>query len=358
MSTSHHTHARVNELNSDPAFCCHSVKTGDAFLFDLGNIDALSHKNLLRVRTVLVSHTHIDHFNGFDRLLRVNIPHFRSVDVVGPEGIINNVANKLKGYTWNLLEPEQINFQVFEVNREGRVKAAKITNSNDFTPTAMTIPEPLLPQTARPLPAAPATFVSNLSDGSRIEAVTLDHGIPSVAYICQAPILFKLRSDELTRLGLIPGPWISELQKAVTNGDLTGSIHVDGKDFSLRDLSAYLLESQAPRTLGYVTDCSFSEDNLTRLRLLMEGVETLLCETNFRDADFEKARQKKHLTTKQAALIAAWTQADDLETFHYSGVYGNDFEPTQVEALEFFEQFRKLDSEQLQTQISQELQRA
>ena len=42
-----------------------------ALLFDLGENDALGPTRLLRANDLFISHTHMDHFIGFDRLLRI-----------------------------------------------------------------------------------------------------------------------------------------------------------------------------------------------------------------------------------------------------------------------------------------------
>src|SRR5690606_765956 len=102
--------------------------SGDAALFDAGSLDALSNRDLLKVRHVFVSHTHIDHFIGFDKLLRVNVPHFRSIEVCGPKGIISNVQGKLHGYLWNLLESGQVELVVRELSETGEITSARLVN--------------------------------------------------------------------------------------------------------------------------------------------------------------------------------------------------------------------------------------
>jgi ribonuclease Z len=48
---------------------------------------------------VFVSHAHMDHFAGFDRLLRVTLGRDKSIALFGPAGFIDRVEHKLAGYT-------------------------------------------------------------------------------------------------------------------------------------------------------------------------------------------------------------------------------------------------------------------
>ncbi len=349
----------VNGVNGDPSVFTFFNQTGDALLFDLGSLDALTNRELLKVRHALVSHTHIDHFIGFDRWLRVNIPHGRDLEISGPTGIIENVRGKLLGYTWNLLEADQIKFRVHEIDTLGRVKTALLSNNHGYRPQMLPPIEPLTGPQVRPLPDKPAAFITNLKDKSRIEAVCLDHGIPSVAYLCQSPLRFNVNTDELDRLKLTPGPWIRNLQIAIAEGDFERKIDTEnGQTFTAKDIGAQILTYSAPRAVGYLTDIIFSLDNLTRVRNLMLDVELLICETNFRDADHAKAAKKKHLTTKQAAIIAAYIKADQLRVFHISNVYSGSEQEIVDEAASYFEKFRRLDEETLMKLVTSEIQQA
>ena len=75
-----------------------------AILIDLGEIDALAPKDMLKLSHVFVSHTHMDHFSGFDRLLRLLLGRAHRLSLYGPEGFLQNVEGKLSGYTWNLVK--------------------------------------------------------------------------------------------------------------------------------------------------------------------------------------------------------------------------------------------------------------
>ena len=61
----------INGRTGDPALYIETLFEQRAILFDLGDISSLSPRKIRRLDHVFVSHAHIDHFFGFDRLLRV-----------------------------------------------------------------------------------------------------------------------------------------------------------------------------------------------------------------------------------------------------------------------------------------------
>src|SRR5689334_14700027 len=94
----------VNGRLGDPALYIETLFDKRALLFDLGDIAALPARKILRLEQVFVSHAHIDHFVGFDRLLRLNVGRDKRIGLFGPAGFIDHVAHKLHGYLWNLAE--------------------------------------------------------------------------------------------------------------------------------------------------------------------------------------------------------------------------------------------------------------
>ena len=115
----------INDPFGDPGLLVQFLFQKRSLLFDLGDISPLSNAELLKVSHVFVSHTHIDHFIGFDRLLRTVFGREKTITFFGPENFIKNVEGKLTGFTWNLVDryEESLTFKVVEV-REGRLLKA------------------------------------------------------------------------------------------------------------------------------------------------------------------------------------------------------------------------------------------
>ncbi|HKL48307.1 MAG TPA: MBL fold metallo-hydrolase, partial [Desulfuromonadales bacterium] len=61
----------VNGPFGDPALFVRLAHRGEALLFDCGNLHPLSHRDMLKISAVFLSHAHIDHLVGFDTLLRL-----------------------------------------------------------------------------------------------------------------------------------------------------------------------------------------------------------------------------------------------------------------------------------------------
>ena len=115
----------VNDPLGDPGLFVQFLYEKRAFLFDMGDQSPLTNADLLKVTHVFVSHTHIDHFIGFDRFLRIVFGREKTITLYGPENFIANVEGKLAGFTWNLVDryEESLTLEVVEVHPDRLRKA-------------------------------------------------------------------------------------------------------------------------------------------------------------------------------------------------------------------------------------------
>lgn len=61
----------------------------------------------------------MDHFAGFDRLLRVCLHRTMPLHLIGPAGFADRVEHKLSAYTLNLLDAGSINFVIVAAEFSG-----------------------------------------------------------------------------------------------------------------------------------------------------------------------------------------------------------------------------------------------
>jgi ribonuclease Z len=339
----------VNGIGGDPAVVIGFQNHGNSLLLDAGSLESLAVKDLLKIRTVCISHAHVDHFIGFDRIIRVNVPHFRTLEVVGPAGIANQIRSKLLAYTWNLLEANQLHYRVHEVLADGKVMTYSLSSDDQFTLAKPEITSTLSVHSEK------GVVLPLLASDVVVSAVILDHGTPVCGYSVTLPDSFSVSIDAVEKLGLTPGPWIGELQKMAVADQIQGTLELPTREKrNAQELADAILTRYRGQKITYLTDIVFSHENLARVTAQFSGSDTLICETNFRHLHRDRAAKKKHLTTKQAALFAVSLGCKTLKIFHISNIYANDHQTSVDEAEEFFSIFASLGPAELQTEIESE----
>ncbi|MDO4571326.1 MAG: hypothetical protein Q4D38_13150 [Planctomycetia bacterium] len=311
----------LNGVVGDTAIKAVFNQSGEITLFDLGKLDAMTYGELLTVHQAFISHAHFDHIIGFDVLLRATFPLNRPMVFAGPTGITRILAHRMKGYTWNLATPGQVDHTVREIHRDGSVKSWHLSN-NDFEPTPAENELESADMLNPPAFDAPAAFVGRIKGGVRIYALCLDHaGIDSIAYAAVTDAKLKLRTDRLPELGLRPGPWVGAFQKDYLAGELQKSITVGEQTQTVGQLAETLLEIKPGERFCYLTDFGATDANLERVRPFIAGATHLGIETNFRIGQEDQAQANGHLTTAQAANLIAESGAKTWQTFHYSNAF-------------------------------------
>src|SRR5512143_4143396 len=181
----------VNGPFGDPALFVDVLFERRALLFDLGDIAAVPPRKLLRTSHVFVSHTHMDHFVGFDRLLRICLGRERPLALYGPERFIDQVEHKLAAFTWNLVGNYAVDLEltVHEVTPDGGLRRASFNSRERF---ARHDQAPLAIDDGRLL-AEPAF---------EVRCAVLDHQTPCLAFAVQEAAHVNVWRNRLADLGV------------------------------------------------------------------------------------------------------------------------------------------------------------
>jgi len=313
----------LNGQTGDPALLIGLRWQGRALLFDLGRIDRTPAASLLPVEGVFVSHTHMDHFMGFDQLLRLFLARDATLRLYGPAGLADCVAGKLAGYTWNLTDDYGFTIEVTELARDVMV-------SWRFPARRRFAREPLGPP-------RPFTGVVVSDPVFTVEAAPLDHKIVSMAYAVTERMHLNVRPEALADAGLRPGPWLNLLKQAVRAGapDDTPIEVAAGDRRPLRAVREAFLTVTPGQKLAYVVDTLFSPANAAAIVRLAAGADLFFCEAPFLEEDLEQAARRYHLTARQAGALGRAAGVRRLQVFHFSpryeGRYGDILAEAQAE---------------------------
>jgi ribonuclease Z len=301
----------VSDPFSDPGLFLDFRFGRRALLFDLGDLAPLSARELLRVSHAFVSHTHVDHFAGFDRLLRLCLQRAGPLHLTGPMGFADRVAAKLASYTWNLLDEESADFAIVADEFDGQVRRRTQFRAHDaFARRDVNIPT-LCPG-----------FVLD-EDEFSVEAVVLDHGIPCLAFALQERLRVNVWRDGLDRLGLPVGPWLNEAKRAARRGDGDNSIIVvdTTRSITLGELKRDALHVAAGQRVAYVVDTAAHAGNIARAAALARDADQLFIEAAFADEDAAIAAERNHLTAGAAGEVARRAGVRQVIPLHFSPRY-------------------------------------
>lgn len=316
----------VNGRFGDPALFVEWAHEREAVLLDCGDLSALSARDLLRIRTLAVSHMHMDHLIGFDALLRINLGRDARINLFGPEGFADRVGHKLQGYTWDLTDRYVTDcvFHVAELIAPERLRRFAFRFSRGFEAEEGETAEAsggVICETAR----------------WRLRAAILEHHGPCLAYALDEPRRLNVWKTRLEARGLAPGPWLDRLKQAMRSGapEDTAIELPDGSRAPLGSLRE-LVEISPGATLGYATDLRDTPGNRAALERLFAGAHLVFLEASFAADEPGRAWERAHLTTRAAGEIARAAGARRIEPFHFSPRYEGEEERLMREVEEAF----------------------
>jgi ribonuclease Z len=317
----------VNEPFSDPGLLIDFRFGRRALLFDLGDLTPLSPRQLLRVSHAFVSHAHMDHFAGFDRLLRVCLNRTMPLHVIGPEGFVDRVEHKLRAYTLNLLGEHSPDFVIVAAEFEGRGYGRRC----EFRAR-----DAFARREVDPVQLSPGTLLDE--EAFRVRGTVLDHGTPCLAFAFEEKLRVNVWSEGLKQLKLPVGPWLKEAKLLVRRGapDDTEVVVDRERCLALGVLRDHALRTGRGQKIVYVVDAVWHERNVERIVALARDADQLFIEAAFMDADGGLAAQRQHLTARQAGEIGNMAGAKRLIPFHFSARYRELEEEIRSEAEQAF----------------------
>ncbi len=264
-------------------------REGDLFLFDCGEGTQVSLRSLnlrwKKINTIFISHTHADHVTGLPGILMLSsqVDRDEPLRIIGPPRIREYVEENRR------VLDMYINYDIVieEITEDGTVYEG---------------------------------------DGFHVEAFKLWHTKPCLGYTLvedMRPGVFH--PEKALELGVPRGPLWASLQKGEP-------VEVDGR--TMVEASQVMGPPRSGRKVSFVTDTSYFPEIADHVG----GSDFLVCEGMFRHELLESAREKKHLTSYQAASIAKDAGGvKKMGLIHYSPRYSEyELKKLLAEAREVF----------------------
>ena len=263
-------------------------RDGDLFLFDGGEGTQVSLRRLnlkwKKINAIFVSHTHADHVTGLPGILMLNaqVERTEPLFIFGPP--------KIKEYI-------ETSRKVLDMYINYPIEVKEIT--------------------------APSIVFEG--DGFYIRAFPLDHTKTCVGYTLEEldrPGEFNPEKAEL--LNVPVGPWWGKLQKGQPVVSSAGTT-VFPEDV--------MGKKRSGRKFSFVTDTLYK----TSIAKEVYGSDLLVCEAMFENDLIDQAKEKKHMTAREAALIARDSNSLRMYMIHYSPRYNDkELEKLLLQAREIY----------------------
>lgn len=247
-------------------------REGELFLFDCGEGTQVSLRKLnlkwKKITAIFISHTHADHVTGLPGIMMLSsqVDREEPLYIIGPPKIREYVE-----MSKSVLDM-YINYEIriIEIDKPGIV-----FDDQDF----------------------------------KIQAFSLRHSKPCVGYSLiekdRPGIFYPEKAEEL---GVPRGPLWSKLQEGM-------EVELDSGKMVLPN--EVMGPERHGRKFSFVTDTLYSEE----IAKSVKGADLFICEGMFTEELKESAKEKKHLTSCQAAEIAKAGDVRSLGLIHYSPRY-------------------------------------
>lgn len=313
----------VNRSTGDPVLYLDYPGNGNAILFDGGENCALTKEQLGDLEAVFITHHHVDHFIGLDRIVRANIDSDKTLHVFGPVNTIQKVYDRVKSYEYPFFPFMRLTMRVHEL-LPGKMRIGEISCADKFAP----------PQVRE---QAWKGRVCYENEHLFVETVPVDHTVPCQAYALVERTGYHPDPEKLAKGLLRSGSWVQEALRLLrSEAAPETTLEIQGGRYSLGVLAEqYFAESPGAR-VTYITDTFWSEALRPSLVKLAKGAWRLYCDSFYMKANAKEAEKNRHMMAHQTAELAKLAKVEQLVLIHFSTRYVGKYEQVIEEARAVF----------------------
>ncbi|MCL1817324.1 MAG: ribonuclease Z [Spirochaetaceae bacterium] len=267
-------------------------REGELFLFDCGEGTQVSLRSLnlkwKKITAIFISHTHADHITGLPGILMLSsqVDREEPLYIIGPPKIREFVELSRK------VLDMYINYEIVVEEIENPAQAGEVFRRGEFCVKSFPL--------RHTKPCVGYAFTEDMRPGVFFPEKALEQGVP------RGPLWSRLQAGEDVAL---------EDGRTVKPGDVLGPPRT-GRKFS------------------FITDSLYVESAAAHVR----DSDILVCEGMFAKDMEESAKEKRHMTSQQAAALAKKAGGvGKLGLIHYSPRYmERDLKQLLREAREIF----------------------
>jgi ribonuclease Z len=316
------------------------IDTGQAtfrLLFDCGSrcLDRLTVTEIQSIDHLLFSHLHMDHLAGFDTFFRLNYDRStRTHHLWGPPETGRILHHRFQGFIWNLYHHRPATWTVSDIFPD------------HITRYRFELQEAFENMHEEARHAIIGGIILDEAPYS-VQAATMDHIIPSMAYIIREKPRQNIDRAQLSAMGINPGPWLQTIKDTRRHDD---TIAIGDRTYPLAKLRKTLLMESDGEAIAYLTDFRLDDPAIEKLVPMLKDCRTIVCESCYRHADLALADRHHHMTARQAAELARRAGVEQLILIHLSDRYSaGQWQELLTEARQVFPHSRFPDHWELPT---------
>jgi ribonuclease Z len=302
----------VNGSTGDPVLLAQYPLPGHSILFDGGENERLPSSALENLEAVFITHHHMDHFVGLDRIFRANRDREGTLLVFGPIDTIRRVHARITAYEHSFYPFEKLVLDVRELT-PGKIRRAVLEFQKHF-------PEPVVIEEKWKGPVVWS------NDSLSVEAAPTDHTVPGWAYALVEKPGWHPDPVKLASGPLRSGRWVEGVLKQLrAEAPLDTPVEIQGGTFGLGKLAELCFVKTGGSRVTYVTDTLWSDVSKPGLLKLARKAQRLYCDSYYAPKDLERAKLYHHMISIHAAELARDAKVEELILIHFADKYAGRY---------------------------------